>query len=263
MTARQLDPSYTFQLNAEQPLVLDPEVAAGPAAKDGAKKAPPAESDDLEDDPAATETPRKRSIVEDMFEMPPDLLNRDRLTPSQTQPPEKNNRIWATPSEGDTRAAKKGGLDGPDPAVGNAHRSKSVSGRGATDRSGPPAARDGVAEGKDLPPADERRGQPAAKGQRSISESRNLRPYGPSSMRPTGMRDTAAYVDPRTGLPPGQGRAATVGTPYVAPNPYVSNPYAPMGQTSGVGTSRTATPPRPLLPLPPGNRYDGGRGYGD
>jgi tetratricopeptide (TPR) repeat protein len=259
MTARKLDPSYTYQLKTDVPMPLDPALIA-PNGESG-KKAAAKEPDDKTDlsSPPTTETQPKRSVVMDMLGLPSDLLEGDRLAPSSPQAQDTNARSWAPPTEAETRAATNRGLAGPDPGVGGAGGSKSPGGLGATGRIGPlPSARDGIADGKNLPAADERRGQPAAKAQRgNVTENRNLRPYGPSSMRPTGMRDAPAFVDPRTGLPAGQGRAATVGTPYIAPNP-----YAPMGQTSGVGAQRNSAPPRPLFPPPPGNRYDGGRGYG-
>jgi hypothetical protein len=190
--------------------------------------------------------------------MPSDLPEQDRLAPYRNKPQETNTRSWATPSEAEPLPGARAGLAGPDQGVGNTSGTKSAGGLGAIDRSGPPpAARDGNAGGRDLPTRDKRTGQAAAKGQQSMPEYRNLNPYGASSMRPTGLREPSAFADPRTGLPPGQGRAATVGSPYIAPNP-----YAPVGQTPGAGATRPAAPPRPLFPPPPGNRYDGGRGYG-
>jgi len=259
MSARQIDPNYTYQFQTDGPLAMDPAVIKGEPESASKKKVAVEESDDLELD-SSTDAPPKRSIVEDMFGMPPDLLDRDRLTPPPTQPRESTTRGWASPTEPEPRAGANRGLAGPGLGGGNVNTSKPARGQSATDRMAPlPAAREGLAGGNELPPGDERRGQPAATRQRGFVENRNLHPYGPSSMRPTGVKDPSAFfVDPKTGLPTGQGRAATVGTPYVAPNP-----YAPVGQVPGVGASRPATPPRPLFQPPPGNRYDGGRGYGN
>ena len=117
---------------------------------------------------------------------------------------------------------------------------------------------DGVAGGRDLPARGRPRGSASRQGgSEALPKNRNLRPYGPSSMRPTGLRDPTAFVDPRTGLPPGQGRAATVGYALCClPIPTRRRP------SSGHAATRACAPPRPLFPPPPGNRYDGGRGYG-
>ncbi|HEX4144334.1 MAG TPA: tetratricopeptide repeat protein [Pirellulales bacterium] len=259
LTARKIDPNYSYPLNNEPVLVLDPSIVNGELPGESKKEEAVKEPEETEADPTTSSATVSQpgSIVEEMFPLPSDMLQRNRLTPSPTQRPDTNPRGWTLPSEAEPRPTRKGGLAGTEPGAGNANGTTGR-GLGPNDRNAPPpAARDGNAGGQDPPARDPRPGQAAAKAPRGVVENRNLNPYGASSMRPTGMRDpVSAYVDPRTGLLPSQGRAATVGSPYIAPNP-----YAPVAPTPGVGAARTTAPPRPFFQPPPGNRYDGGRGY--
>jgi hypothetical protein len=258
VTARKLDPSYSYQQRTDTPLPLDPALISAESDSEAEKRVAKQKADEEADLPAPslTETQPKRSVVVEMFGLPSDQLERDRLTPSLPTPDAATRRP-ILPSDAETGAASHRGV--PDLGTGKARVSKSAHGFDAAGHAGPPpAARDGAADGKDPAVPDDHRAQPTARGQLAVTENRNLNPYGASSMRPTGLRDPSSFVDPRTGLPSGQGRAATVGTPYLPPNP-----YAPVVQAPGAGAARTTTPPRPLFAPPPGNRYDGGRGYGN
>lgn len=134
MTARKLDPSYSYQLKTDSTPVLDPALLTPEPQINTVKKNTEQESDDAFDPttPSATDTQPKRSVVEDMFGMPPDLLGRDRVAPTQPNTPEKSTRRWPAPSDAETGAASNRGLAEPDRGVGNTNVSKQPSGLNAT-----------------------------------------------------------------------------------------------------------------------------------
>jgi hypothetical protein len=221
--------------------------------------------------PVDEDTKPKHSVVGDMFGVPEDILERD-LPPPSSSPRQNTGRTWALPREADAPAPNIGGITVPEPTVGKSYSSKAGRAAVPADRTGlPPDARDGAPPAAgDRHAAEESRrktatapargvaggahgaaGSPAASRPPTAAEYRNLHPFGPSSMRPTGLQDPPALIDPYGGLSGSRGRAATVGSPYIPPN-----------RLPSVTVPRVVAPAGPSIPSPPGNRYDGGRGYG-